>query len=91
MALFGPQLIYTVIMFILLTKIGKFYSSGRFLLCHKLFRYLSPNSNELKKSVRNYYKNQSNFFKLNLLFFELKFRINILQIKIDQNKKKLNF
>lgn len=69
MALFGPQLIYTVIMFILLTKIGKFYSNGRFLLCHKLYRYLSPNSNELKKSVRNYYKNQSNFkfIKLYLL------------------------
>lgn len=51
MAVFGPQLIYTVIMFVLLTKLGKFYSFGRFILCNKLVRYLAPTSDELKKSV----------------------------------------
>lgn len=51
MAVFGPQLIYTVIMFVLLTKLGKFYSFGRFILCNKLFRYLSPSSEDLKKAV----------------------------------------
>lgn len=59
MALFGPQLIFTLIMFVLLTKLGKFYSLGRFILCHKLFRYLSPGNEELKKSVRTFYKNNS--------------------------------
>ncbi len=57
MAVFGPQLIYTVVMFVLLSKLGKFYSFGRFILCNKLYRYLSPGSDDLKKSVRNYYKN----------------------------------
>ena len=52
MAVFGPQLIYTVIMFVLLTKLGKFYSYGRFILCNKLYRYLSPSSDDLKKAVR---------------------------------------
>ena len=55
MAVFGPQLIYTVIMFVLLTKLGKFYSLGRYILCNKLFRYLSPNSDELKKTVSNFF------------------------------------
>lgn len=59
MAVFGPQLIFTVIMFVLLTKLGKFYSFGRFLLCHKLFRYLSPGAKDLKKSVRNFYKSSN--------------------------------
>ena len=52
MAVFGPQLIYTVIMFVLLTKLGKYYSFGRFILCNKLVRYLAPTSDDLKKSVK---------------------------------------
>ena len=66
MALFGPQLIYTIIMFVLLTKLGKFFSLGRYLLCHNLFRYLSPGSDDLKKAVRNHYKAASNFCFLQL-------------------------
>lgn len=54
--IFGPQLIYTVIVFVVLTKLGKYYSLGRFLLHYRLFRYLSPSSDDLKKAVRNYYK-----------------------------------
>lgn len=57
MAVFGPQLIYTVIMFVILAKLGKYYSFGRHLLCNKLYRYLSPGSDGLKKAVRNHYKN----------------------------------
>lgn len=57
MAVFGAQLIYTIIMFVLLTKLGKYYSFGRHILCYKLYRYLSPGSDELKKAVRNHYKN----------------------------------
>jgi hypothetical protein len=57
MAVFGPQLIYTVIIFVILAKLGRFYSLGRYLLCHKLYRYLSPSTDELKKAVRLHYKN----------------------------------
>jgi hypothetical protein len=32
MALFGAQLVYTLIMFLILSKLGKFYSFGRYLL-----------------------------------------------------------
>lgn len=79
MAVFGPQLIYTVIMFVLLTKLGKFYSFGRFILCNKLFRYLSPSSEDLKKAVRNHYKSatQKNK-KLNKVF------------EIDDDKEEFN-
>ncbi len=56
MAVFGPQLIYTVIMFVMLSKLGKYYSIGRYIICTKLFRFLSPNSDDIKKSVRNFYK-----------------------------------
>lgn len=59
MAVFGPQLIFTVIMFVLLSKLGKFYSVGRYLLCTKLYRYLSPNSDDIKKSVRKYYQSHA--------------------------------
>lgn len=59
MAVFGPQLIFTVIMFVLLSKLGKFYSIGRYLLCTKLYRYLSPNSDDIKKSVRKYYQSHA--------------------------------
>jgi hypothetical protein len=55
MALFSAQLIFTVIMFVLLTKLGKYYSFGRYLLCNKLFRYLTPSADDLKKAVRNHY------------------------------------
>lgn len=64
--MFGPQLVLTVIMFVLLTKLGKFYSLGRYLLCHKLFRYLSPGAEELKKTVRTFYKNANS---KSLMFF----------------------
>ena len=66
MAVFGPQIIYTVIIFVILTKLGKYYSLGRFLLCYRLFRYLSPDSDTLKKTVRNHYKangKHTNLFK----------------------------
>ena len=62
MALFGAQLIYTVVMFLLLSKLGKFYSFGRYLLCTKLYRYVCPGSEDLKKSIRNHYKSSINFF-----------------------------
>lgn len=79
MAVFGPQLIYTVIMFVLLSKLGKFYSMGRWLLCRKLFRYLSPNSEDIKKSVRNFYKSTTGKNKkLNRLF------------EIDEKKEEFN-
>ncbi|RMZ96064.1 transmembrane protein -like [Brachionus plicatilis] len=78
MALFGPQFIFTIIMFILLTKLGKFYSYGRYLLCHKLYRYLSPNSVELKKSVRTHYKSQTKCKKMSRLF------------EIDDDKEEFN-
>lgn len=69
MAVFGPQLIYTVIMFVLLSKLGRFYSMGRYILCRKLYRYLSPNSEDIKKSVRNYYRSTTaKNKKLNRLF-----------------------
>lgn len=69
MALFGPQLIYTLIMFVLLAKLGKYYSFGRFLLCHKLFRYLSPTSDDLKKAVRQHYKSLALIFFPNQIFY----------------------
>ena len=79
MAVFGPQLIYTVIMFVLLSKLGKFYSLGRYLLCNKLYRYLSPNSEDIKKSVRKFYNTQtSKNKKLNRLF------------EIDDKKEEFN-
>lgn len=79
MAVFGPQLIYTVIMFVLLSKLGKFYSIGRWLLCRNLYRYLSPNSEDIKKSVRNFYKSTtSKNKKLNRLF------------EIDEKKEEFN-
>ncbi|CAF0868880.1 unnamed protein product [Brachionus calyciflorus] len=78
MAVFGPQLIYTIIMFVLLAKLGKFYSYGRYLLCHKLYRYLSPNSDDLKKAVRNHYKSQTKNKKLNRIF------------EIDDDKEEFN-
>ena len=79
MAVFGPQLIYTVIMFVLLSKLGKFYSFGRYLLCNKLYRYLSPNSEDIKKSVRKFYNTQtSKNKKLNRLF------------EIDDKKEEFN-
>ncbi len=63
MALFGAQLIYTVLMFLLLSKLGKYYSLGRYLLCNKLFRYVCPGSEDLKKSIRNHYKSSKFQFK----------------------------
>lgn len=59
MAVFGPQLIYTVIMFVMLSKLGKFYSIGRYILCTKLFRFLSPSSDDIKKSVRKFFKSST--------------------------------
>ncbi len=57
MAVFGAQLVYTLIMFLLLTKLGKFYSYGRYLLCHKLYRYVCPSTEDLKKAVNNFFRN----------------------------------
>lgn len=68
MAVFGPQLIYTVIMFVMLSKLGKYYSIGRYIMCTKLTRFLSPNSEDIKKSVRNFYKSTKKDKKLNHLF-----------------------
>jgi hypothetical protein len=57
MAVFGAQLVFTVIMFLLLSKLGKFYSFGRYLLCNKLYRYVCPSTEDLKKAVNNFFKN----------------------------------
>ena len=100
MAVFGPQLIYTVIMFVLLSKLGKFYSLGRRILCNKLYRYLSPGSDDLKKSVRNYYKTAiskfccpSNPLSLSLSFDSLDLennkKLNRL-FEIDEKKEEFN-
>ena len=74
MAVFGPQFIYTIVMFVFLAKLGKYYSFGRYLLCNKLFRYLSPSSDDLKKAVRKHYQTvnaKSTNKKLNKKLFEI--------------------
>ncbi|ESO12572.1 hypothetical protein HELRODRAFT_63383 [Helobdella robusta] len=49
MALFGVQVVFSMIVAFLLSKFTGQYSFGRWILCRKLARYLHPTDDELRK------------------------------------------
>lgn len=71
MAIFGLQIVISLVVFCFLTKLTKYYSFGRWLLCKGLFRYWPPTNDELKQAIKQRYaketttksKKQSNISK----------------------------
>jgi len=60
MAIFGLQIIISLVVFCFLTKLTKYYSFGRWLLCNGLFRYWPPTNDEFKQSIKQRYAKESN-------------------------------
>ena len=71
MAIFGLQIVISLVVFCFLTKLTKYYSLGRWLLCKGLFRYWPPTNDEFKQAIKQRYvkestnksKKQMNIFK----------------------------
>jgi len=71
MAIFGLQIVISLVVFCFLTKLTKYYSFGRWLLCKGLFRYWPPTNDEFKQLIKQRYtkeltnksKKQSNILK----------------------------
>lgn len=59
MAIFGLQIVISLVVFCFLTKLTKYYSFGRWLLCKGLFRYWPPTNNELKHAIKQRYAKES--------------------------------
>lgn len=60
MAIFGLQIVISLVVFCFLTKLTKYYSFGRWLLCRGLFRYWPPTNEELKQAIKQRYAKESN-------------------------------
>ena len=59
MAIFGLQIVISVIVFCFLTKLTKYYSFGRWLLCKGLFHYWPPTNEELKTAIKQRYAKET--------------------------------
>ncbi|CAM4741193.1 unnamed protein product [Rotaria magnacalcarata] len=60
MAVFGLQIVISLVVFCFLTKLTKYYSFGRWLLCKGLFRYWPPTNEEFKYAIKQRYAKESN-------------------------------
>ena len=60
MAIFGLQIVISLVVFCFLTKLTKYYSFGRWLLCKGLFRYWPPTNEEFKQAIKQRYAKESN-------------------------------
>ena len=60
MAIFGLQIVISLVIFCFLTKLTKYYSFGRWLLCKGLFRYWPPTNDEFKQAIKQRYAKESN-------------------------------
>lgn len=60
MAIFGLQIVISLVVFCFLTKLTKYYSFGRWLLCKGLFRYWPPTNDEFKQAIKQRYAKESN-------------------------------
>ncbi|CAF0976769.1 unnamed protein product [Adineta ricciae] len=59
MAIFGLQIVISLVVFCFLTKLTKYYSFGRWLLCKGLFRYWPPTNEEFKQAIKQRYAKES--------------------------------
>jgi len=59
MAIFGLQIIISLVVFCFLTKLTKYYSFGRWLLCKGLFCYWPPTNDEFKQAIKQRYAKES--------------------------------
>ncbi|CAF0925025.1 unnamed protein product [Adineta steineri] len=60
MAIFGLQIVISLVVFCFLTKLTKYYSFGRWLLCKGLFCYWPPSNEELKQAIKQRYTKETN-------------------------------
>ena len=60
MAIFGLQIVISLVVFCFLTKLTKYYSFGRWLLCKNLFRYWPPTNDEFKQAIKQRYAKETN-------------------------------
>ena len=60
MAIFGLQIVISLVVFCFLTKLTKYYSLGRWLLCKGLFCYWPPTNDEFKQAIKQRYAKESN-------------------------------
>ncbi|CAF1054784.1 unnamed protein product [Rotaria sordida] len=60
MAIFGLQIVISLIVFCFLTKLTKYYSFGRWLLCKGLYHYWPPTNEEFKQAIKQRYAKESN-------------------------------
>jgi hypothetical protein len=60
MAIFGLQIIISLVVFCFLTKLTKYYSFGRWLLCQGLYRYWPPTNDEFKLAIKQRYAKETN-------------------------------
>jgi hypothetical protein len=60
MAIFGLQIVISLVVFCFLTKLTKYYSFGRWLLCKGLFLYWPPTNDEFKQAIKQRYAKESN-------------------------------
>lgn len=59
MAIFGLQIVISLVVFCFLTKLTKYYSFGRWLLCKGLYRYWPPTNEEFKYAIKQRYAKES--------------------------------
>ena len=59
MAIFGLQIVISLVVFCFLTKLTKYYSFGRWLLCKGLFHYWPPTNEEFKQAIKQRYAKES--------------------------------
>ena len=60
MAILGLQIVISLVAFCFLTKLTKYYSFGRWLLCTGLFRYWPPTNEEFKQAIKQRYGKEPN-------------------------------
>lgn len=59
MAIFGIQIIISLVVFCFLTRLTKYYSFGRWLLCKGLYCYWPPTNDEFKQAIKQRYAKES--------------------------------
>ena len=59
MAIFGLQIVISLVVFCFLTKLTKYYSLGRWLLCQGLFHYWPPTNEEFKQAIKQRYAKET--------------------------------
>lgn len=59
MAIFGFQIVISLVVFCFLAKLTKYYSFGRWLLCKGLFHYWPPTNEEFKTAIKQRYAKES--------------------------------